>query len=121
MGWLQRRREKIKNGQTLLRKLLTYIRKSCESSNKTSSTRIIAFILAFLITLISITIIVGGIYLIYMKKEIPTEMFYLLGALMTHQLTMVGINKHHESKQKKLDVESKVGSPSFAGDEMIKS
>lgn len=59
---------------------------------KKSSIRISAYVLLGLI------VITVGVLLF---KEPSLEHITILGMLMAHHLTLLGINKHHESKNKK--------------------
>ncbi|MCK9446141.1 hypothetical protein M0Q50_04525 [bacterium] len=79
--------------------LFATIKKSCERNNHTSSTRIIAYIITVLIIIIVISSLSAGIYIAIVKQTIPNEIVIILGMLLTHQLTLLGINKYHETKQ----------------------
>jgi undecaprenyl pyrophosphate phosphatase UppP len=90
-----------------LNKILNIIKISCEKNNSVSSTRIIAYIITVLVIIITILSLGAGIYIAISTKVIPNEIVIILGMLLTHQLTLLGINKYHETKQKVAGVEPK--------------
>jgi len=99
------------------------IKQSCESNNKISSTRLTSYIITSLIVLFSFYFIGIGIYIgiksatilsMEQIKEgaqlvipiIPNELIIVYTSLLAHQLTLLGINKYNETKQKSLNVTS---------------
>lgn len=92
---------------TYIDKILQIIKKSCGKNSDTSSSRVIAYIITVLVIVISMTCLVAGIYIAISLKQIPNEIIIILGMLLTHQLTLLGINKYHETKQKVAGVEPK--------------
>lgn len=84
-------------------------------STKESSTRIMAYlftavIIIFSFTFLGIEISSAIIALIYAKSYVlSNEIIVIFGALLTHVLTLLGINKYSEvSKYKKDNVVEKV-------------
>lgn len=76
------------------------IKKSCDKTNEFSSTRLTSFIFSAFIALFVLYFLGIGIYIVIIGSgSIPTEMIVVFGALLAHQLTLLGINKHHETKQ----------------------
>ena len=103
-------------------KLFNLIERSCQNAIKVSSTRVIAYLILVLIMLLTLTSVTAGIYIAFKTMTIPNELIVILGMLLAHQLTLLGINKHHETKQKKTEIENKkIGSPEITKDEMLKS
>ena len=84
------------------KKLFTAIKSSCTTDDKLSSTRIIAYIITGLIVILTLYFLGAGMYIVIWggKAAIPGELLVVFGALLTHQLTLLGINKHNETKQK---------------------
>lgn len=88
--------------------LMSLIRSSINSTKdgKESSTRIIAYIITSIIVLFSLVFI--GIEIssaivaltTVSKYVVSNEIIIIFGSLLTHQLTLLGINKYHETKQK---------------------
>lgn len=87
--------------------ILRFIKKSCERNNNVSSTRIIAYIITVLIITMTIFSLGAGIYIALTTKVVPNEVVIILGMLLTHQLTLLGLNKHQETKEKIAGIESK--------------
>lgn len=75
--------------------LLNHIKDSCDKKSTVSSTRVIAFYILGLIIAFSIYFIGSSIY----EMTIPNEMIIIFASLLAHQLTLLGINKHNETKE----------------------
>ena len=103
-------------------KLFNLIERSCQNAINVSSTRVIAYLILVLIMLLTLTSVTAGIYIAFKTMTIPNELIVILGMLLAHQLTLLGINKHHETKQKKTEIENKkIDSPGSPNSEMLKS
>ena len=83
------------------------IKKACEKGDAVSSTRLTSFIITAMIVLFCFYFLYIGIYIVVtgcntdgIVVSIPNEMIIVFGALLAHQLTLLGINKHNETKQK---------------------
>ena len=98
-----------------MKKFLSLIRSSISSPDgKESSTRLIAYIITFLIVLFCLTFLGIEIYAAIIatgKFLISNEIIIIFGSLLTHQLTLLGINKYHESKQVKTENIKQVEKP----------
>ena len=89
-------------------KFFGMIRKACEKGDEVSSTRLTSFIISAMIVLFCFYFLYVGIYIVVTgcnsdpttAVSIPNEMLIVFGALLAHQLTLLGINKHNETKQK---------------------
>lgn len=97
--------KKIKS--KLFKSFLGIIKKSIYSSNgKESSTRITSYIIGtmivmFCLVFIGIELSVAIIALNTTGKYIlSTSILIVFSSLLAHQLTLLGINKYHESKMK---------------------
>lgn len=78
------------------------IKKSIEKNDQVSSTRLTSHIITLLIVLFCIYFLVMCSYIVITGVgSIPNELLIIFGSLLAHQLTLLGINKHHETKQKK--------------------
>lgn len=66
---------------------------------KESSTRISAYVILLLILLFSLTLIVLEV----LGEVISNEIIIIFASLLTHHLTLLGINKNHEAKIAKLE------------------
>lgn len=85
----------------LIKKFWGIVKKSIEKDSGVSSTRLTSFIFTGFITLFILYFIGIGIYIsITGEGMIPNEMIIVFTTLLAHQLTLLGINKHHETKQK---------------------
>ena len=92
----------------MLKKFLSLIRASVNSTKdgKESSTRLIAYIITFFISLFCIVFLGIEIYtaitavLSTGKYVLSGEIIIVFASLLTHQLTLLGINKYHENKEK---------------------
>ena len=86
------------------KQLFESIKKSCEKNDEMSSTRITSYIILCLIVLFVFYFLGIGIWIVVKSATvtIPNELLIVFGALLTHQLTLLGINKHHETKQKSI-------------------
>ena len=71
-----------------------------DSDGKISSTRISAYIILLIIILFSISFLIVFTYILY-TKGINNDMIIVFGMLLTHHLTLLGINKHIEKKTNK--------------------
>ena len=83
--------------------LFSLIKTSCEKNNNISSTRLTSYIILSMIVLFCIYFLSIGVYIILDEETtiaIPNELLIVFGALLTHQLTLLGINKNAETKQK---------------------
>jgi len=79
--------------------IITLFKKSILAPDgKESSTRISAYIMLSLIVLFSISFLSVFIYMM-ITKDITDKMIIVFGMLLTHHLTLLGINKYHENKQ----------------------
>lgn len=67
-----------------------------DKTGKESTTRIISYIILLLIILLSLSFIV----MLFIQMIIPNEILIVFGSLLTHQLTLLGINKKLEGKNK---------------------
>ena len=76
-------------------KFFNHIKEACSRKSDISSTRVIAFYILGLIISFSIYFIGSSIY----EMTIPNEMIIIFASLLAHQLTLLGINKHNETKQ----------------------
>jgi len=84
------------------------IRKACEKGGGVSSTRLTSFIITGIIITFCIYFLFVGVYVVVtgcnsaneVIVSIPAEMLIVFGSLLAHQLTLLGINKHNETKQK---------------------
>ena len=87
---------------TFIKDFFSFIKKSCDIHDTTSSTRITSYIILSMIVLFCFYFIGIGIYIFLFnsKTPIPSELLYIFTALLTHQLTLLGINKYHETKEK---------------------
>lgn len=85
------------------KKLFDAIRKSCEKNDEMSSTRITSYIILICIVLFVFYFLGIGVYIVVasVKVSIPNELMIIFGSLLAHQLTLLGINKYNETKQKK--------------------
>lgn len=84
-----------------MKKFLNMIKKSCEKGTGISSTRLISYIITSFIALFVLYFIGIGIYIVIIGTgTIPNGMIIIFGSLLAHQLTLLGINKHNETKQK---------------------
>jgi len=87
----------IKKNNLIMKIFLEIIKKSLTSpGGKESSTRIGAYVLLVLIVLFTIIFLVIEIF----NGTISNEAIIIFGMLMTHHLVLLGINKHHETKEK---------------------
>ena len=87
-----------------MKKFLTLIKNSILSpGGKESSTRIGAYIILALIILFTLAFIVIEIITALETKIISNEGIIVFGMLLTHHLTLLGINKYHETKEKIAD------------------
>ena len=79
------------------------IKKACEKGDEVSSTRLTSFIITGMIVLFCFYFLGIGLYIVIsgdLTVTIPNELIIVFGALLAHQLTLLGINKHNETKQK---------------------
>ena len=77
------------------------IKKSIQSpGGKESSTRIATYIILLLVILFTLTFIAIEIMNAIETKTISKEGIIVLGMLLTHHLTLLGINKYNETKEK---------------------
>jgi len=91
----------------MFKRFLSLIRSSINSpkGGKESSTRLIAYIITFFISLFCFVFLGIEIYtaitsiLSTGKYILSSEIIIVFGSLLTHQLTLLGINKYHETKQ----------------------
>jgi len=88
-----------------MKKFLEIIKKSIISpGGKESSTRIATYILLILIILFALTFM-GIIIAIFIKTHIiPNEAIIIFGMILAHHLTLLGINKYHETKDNELHI-----------------
>lgn len=85
----------------LFKNFWAMIKKACEKGGDVSSTRLTSFIFTAFISLFILYFIGMGIFIVITGGGvIPNEMLIVFGALLAHQLTLLGINKHNETKQK---------------------
>lgn len=85
----------------LFKNFWSMIKKACEKGGDVSSTRLTSFIFTAFISLFILYFIGMGIFIVITGGGvIPNEMLIVFGALLAHQLTLLGINKHNETKQK---------------------
>lgn len=83
--------------------LFRMIKISCGKNSDISSTRLTSYIILTMIVMFCFYFIIVGVYLIYRNDpnlNIPNELIIVFGALLTHQLAILGINKNAETKQK---------------------
>lgn len=93
-----------------LKNFFGMIKKACEKGDEVSSTRLTSFIISAMIVLFSCYFLFVGTYIVVVPETtcaIPNEMIIVFGALLAHQLTLLGINKHNETKQKIANAVSK--------------
>ncbi len=84
-----------------MKKFLTLIKKSIISpGGKESSTRIATYIILLMIVLFTLSFIGIEIYSAVETKTISNEGIIIFGMLLTHHLTLLGINKYNETKEK---------------------
>ena len=84
----------------MFRKFRDIISKSILSKNgKESSTRIATYIILLLVVLFTLTFIVIEIINSFENKTISNEGIIVLGMLLTHHLTLLGISKYNETKE----------------------
>lgn len=83
-------------------KIFNHIKEACNRKSDVSSTRVIAFYILGLIISFSIYFIGSSIY----EMVIPNEMIIIFASLLAHQLTLLGINKHNETKQTISEIQS---------------
>lgn len=79
-----------------MKNLLNLIKESVYISGKPSSTRIISYLISIIIFIFSMTFI----YLEINGITISNEIIIVFGALLTHQLSLLGITKYNERKNK---------------------
>jgi len=85
----------------MFKNLWAMIKKACEKGNDVSSIRLTSFIFTAFIAIFILYFIGMGIFIVVTGGgTIPNEMLIVFGALLAHQLTLLGINKHNETKQK---------------------
>jgi len=85
-----------------MRNFLEIIKKSIISpGGKESSTRIASYTILILIILFTIAFLTIEIITALETKKISNEAIIVFGMLLTHQLTLLGINKYHETKDNK--------------------
>jgi len=86
----------------IFNKFFGMIKKSCEKNNEVSSTRVTSFVILLMIVLFCLYFLGIGIYIVVASAtvSIPGELLIVFGSLLTHQLTLLGINKYAETKQK---------------------
>jgi hypothetical protein len=85
----------------IINKMLEMIKKSIFShEGKESSTRIASYVILLLIFLFTVVFLGIEIYSAIQGKLPSNEAIIIFGMLMTHQLTLLGITKYHESKNK---------------------
>ena len=88
-----------------MKKLLDIIKKSIISpEGKESSTRIAGYVMLILIVLFSLMFLGIEIYISITTNHISNESIIIFGMILTHHLTLLGINKYHESKDKKNEI-----------------
>jgi len=82
--------------------LFQTIKKSCEKDSGVSSTRLTSYVILSMIILFCLYFLGVGVYVAATSKAIviPNELLIVFGGLLTHQLTLLGVNKYHETKQK---------------------
>jgi uncharacterized membrane protein YidH (DUF202 family) len=85
----------------MFKKFWDFIKKSCEKDSGVSSTRTTSYIILAMIVMFCLYFMGVGIYMVVSSKvtPIPSELLIVFGALLTHQLTLLGINKYNETKQ----------------------
>ena len=77
------------------------IQKSIQSpGGKESSTRIATYIILLLVVLFTLTFIAIEVINALENKTISNEGIIVLGMLLAHHLTLLGINKYNETKEK---------------------
>jgi uncharacterized membrane protein YidH (DUF202 family) len=86
----------------MFKKFWEIVRKSCEKDSGVSSTRTTSYIILAMIVMFCLYYMGVGIYMVVSSKvtPIPNELLIVFCALLTHQLTLLGINKYNETKQK---------------------
>jgi len=86
----------------MFKKFWEIVRISCEKNSGVSSTRTTSYIILVMIVMFCLYFMGVGIYIVIsgVANPIPGELLIVFGALLTHQLTLLGINKHMETKQK---------------------
>jgi len=84
-----------------MKKFFTLIKKSILSpTGKESSTRIGSYIIMAIIVLFSLVFLGIEIYTTIQTGHISNEAIVIFGMILAHHLTLLGINKYHESKDK---------------------
>jgi uncharacterized membrane protein YidH (DUF202 family) len=80
---------------------MNIVKKSILSPNgKESSTRIATYIILLLVVIFSILFFLIELYHAYKNGGIiSNEIIIVFGMLLTHHLTLLGINKYNETKQ----------------------
>lgn len=93
--------------QNLLKNITNLVKDSSISDNKLSSTRLSAY--AILIGVMSMVFVALGVEVSSAVAALATkhnyvlsnEFIIVLGSLLTHHLTLLGVNKYHETKSGK--------------------
>jgi membrane protein YdbS with pleckstrin-like domain len=90
-----------------MKKLLTLIKSSVMMpSGKASSTRIVSYSISIMIILFCMMFLGFEIYRFCILPKwyiIPNEIIIIFGSLLAQQLSLLGITKYNESKQKKIE------------------
>ena len=71
-----------------------------DKTGKDSTTRIISYIMTILIVLMTLSFIV----MLFVQMIIPNEILIVYASLLTHQLTLLGINKKLENIKNKEEI-----------------
>jgi len=91
-----------------MKNFIKIIRKSISSpGGKESSTRIAGYSVLFIILLFSIVFLGIEIYISLQNNHISNEAIIIFGMILAHHLTLLGINKYHETKDNKSNNETK--------------
>ena len=81
--------------------LWAMIKKSCEKNDDVSSTRLTSYIITACIIMFVFYFLFMAIWIgVTGTGTIPNETLIVFGALLSHQLILLGVNKSHETKQK---------------------
>ena len=92
-----------------MKKILDIIKKSIISpGGKESSTRIAGYVILILIVSFSLMFLGIEIYISIATNHISNEAIIIFGMILTHHLTLLGINKYHESKDKKNEIKKDI-------------
>lgn len=91
---------------SFFKNLASLVKISSSADNKLSSTRLSAYAIltgVLLIVLVALGVEISSAITGLINKQtyvLSNEFIIVLGSLLTHHLALLGINKHHETKEK---------------------